>query len=53
MNSGVKIGRVNETFVRRGDDYSIQSVTRSEGPLKLIFDDQVTMESTGKVVGSG
>ena len=52
-NSGVKIGRVNETFVRKGDDYSIQSVTRSEGPLKLIFDDQVTMESTGKVVGTG
>lgn len=53
MNSGVKIGRVNETFTRKGDDYFIQSVTRSEGPLKLIFDDQVTLESTGKVVGGG
>ncbi|MEO7743280.1 MAG: DUF3108 domain-containing protein [Usitatibacter sp.] len=53
MNSGVKIGRVNETFTRRGDDYFIQSVTRSEGPLKLIFDDQVTLESSGKIVGTG
>lgn len=52
-NSGVKIGRVNESFTRKGDDYFIQSVTRSEGPLKLIFDDQVTLESTGKVVSTG
>jgi hypothetical protein len=52
-NSGVKIGRVNETFTRKGDDYFIQSVTRSEGPLKLIFDEQVTLESSGKVVGTG
>lgn len=52
-NSGVRIGRVNETFTRKGDDYFIQSVTRSEGPLKVLFDDQVTLESTGKVVGSG
>ena len=52
-NSGVKIGRVSETFTHKGDDYFIQSVTRSEGPLKLIFDDQVTMESSGKVVASG
>jgi hypothetical protein len=49
-NLGVKIGRVNETFVRKGDEYSIQSVTRSEGPLKVFLDDQVTLESTGKVV---
>ncbi len=53
MNSGVKIGRVSETFVRKGDDYAIQSVTRSEGPLKLIIDEQVTLESSGKVVASG
>jgi hypothetical protein len=53
MNSGVKIARVNETFTRKGDDYFIQSVTRSEGPLKLFFDEQVTLESTGKVLGSG
>ena len=52
-NSGVKIGRVNETFTRKGDDYFIQSVTRSEGPLKLLYDEQVTLESSGKVVASG
>ena len=52
-NSGVKIGRVSETFTRKGDDYFIQSVTRSEGPLKLLYDEQVTLESSGKVVASG
>ena len=50
---GITIGRVAETFVRKGDDYNIQSVTRSEGPLKLFLDDQVTLESSGKVVATG
>jgi hypothetical protein len=52
-NHGVTIGRVSEHFVRKGDNYSIQSVTRSEGPLKIFLDDQVTLESTGKVVAGG
>ncbi|HXF78100.1 MAG TPA: DUF3108 domain-containing protein [Usitatibacter sp.] len=48
-NSGMTIGSVRETFVRRGDSYSIQSVTRSEGMLKMFVDDQITVESTGRV----
>jgi uncharacterized protein DUF3108 len=52
-NLGITIGRVHETFVRRGDNYSIQSVTRSEGPLKILLDEQITLESSGKVVASG
>lgn len=52
-NMGVTIGRVSESFVRKGDDYTIQSVTRSEGPLKIFLDDQVTLESTGKVLPGG
>lgn len=51
LSAGIRIGRVVDTFVRKGDTYSLQSVTRSEGPLKVFLDDQVTLESTGKVVG--
>lgn len=50
-SAGVRIGRVNDTYLRKGDTYSIQSVTRSEGPLKLFLDDQVTLESAGRIVG--
>jgi hypothetical protein len=52
-NNGITIGRVNETFVRRGDTYTIQSVTRSDGVLKVIYDDQITLESSGRVLASG
>lgn len=50
---GMTIGRVKETFVRKGDSYSIQSVTRSEGMLKLLYDDQIMLSSTGRVVKAG
>ena len=52
-HTGVVIGRVNESFVRKGDTYSIQSVTRSEGVLKVFFDDQLTTQSIGKVTPQG
>lgn len=52
-NLGVKVAHVHETFARKGDDYSIKSVTRAEGPLKLLMDEQVTLESSGKVVSTG
>ena len=32
-SSGVLIGRVKETYTLKGGSYSIQSVTRAEGPL--------------------
>jgi Protein of unknown function (DUF3108) len=48
-NSGITIGSIKETFVRKGDRYSIQSVTRSEGLLKAILDDQITVESSGRI----
>jgi hypothetical protein len=50
---GLAIGRVNESFVRKGDSYSIQSVTRSEGALKVFLDDQVTLQSSGRIVAAG
>jgi hypothetical protein len=52
-HTGIVIGRVNETFVRKGDTYSIQSVTRSEGVLKIFLDDQLTTQSNGKVNSRG
>lgn len=53
LNLGIRIGRVNETFVRNGDEYRIRSVTRSEGPLKVFLDEQVTLASSGKVDATG
>ena len=52
-NLGIRIGRVHETFHRKGEDYRIHSVTRSEGPLKVFLDDQVTLESSGKIGPEG
>jgi hypothetical protein len=52
-STGFTVGHVSESFVRRGDQYSAQSVTRSEGPLKLILDEQITLESTGRVGSAG
>jgi hypothetical protein len=53
VNNGVTIGRVHESFVRSGDNYEIQSVSRSEGVLKALYDEQITLTSTGKVVEQG
>jgi hypothetical protein len=48
-NSGIVIARVHESFVRKGDTYTISSVSRSEGILKALYDEQITLASTGKV----
>jgi hypothetical protein len=50
---GVTIGHVSEVFQRKGDSYTIQSVSRSEGPLKMLLDDQLTLESSGRLVATG
>ena len=47
------IGRVDETYSRNGDSYSIRSVSRSEGALKVFLDDQIVLESSGKVNSHG
>ena len=52
-STGVTVGRATETFSRKGDSYAIQSVTRSDGPLKMFVDDQITVESTGRVGSAG
>jgi len=48
-NNGLVIGRVVERFEREGTRYRIESVTRSEGLLKLFLDDTVTLRSEGRV----
>jgi hypothetical protein len=53
VNRGLTIGRVQESFVRKGDTYEISSVSRSEGILKLIYDEQITLTSTGRIVEEG
>lgn len=50
---GVEIGRVDESFTRKDDTYTIRSVTRSEGALKLIWDDQIVLESSGRIDEAG
>ena len=50
---GLTIAHVSETYSRTGDQYAIRSVTRSEGPLKLFLDDQLTLQSSGRVVAGG
>ena len=47
------IGKVEESFQRHGDEYSIRSVTTSEGALKMLFDEQLVLESNGRVDGQG
>ena len=46
---GVPSGRVQETFVRKGDAYRIESTTRAEGVFKLFRDDTVILASEGRV----
>lgn len=53
IHTGLTIGRINEVFTRKGELYTAQSVTRSEGPLKLILDDQITLESSGRLSSAG
>jgi len=52
-SGGMVVARVRETFIRAGDTYRIESVTRSEGPLKLLLDDTVTLQSEGRVGPAG
>jgi hypothetical protein len=47
------IGQVEETFTRNGNTYSIRSVSRSEGALKVFLDEQLVLESRGNVNARG
>jgi len=47
------IGKVEESFERHGDEYSIRSVTTSQGALKVVYDEELVLESSGRVNGHG
>jgi hypothetical protein len=47
------IGTVEESFHRGGGEYTIRSVTSSQGALKVVFDEQLVLESTGRVNAQG
>lgn len=51
--AGLKIATVVESYSRKGDRYTIESVTRAEGALKLFKDETVTFLSEGLVGPSG
>lgn len=51
--SGITIGSVSETYVRKGDTYRIDSTTRAEGVLKLFRDETVVLHSEGRVGPAG
>lgn len=51
--SGMTVGRVKESFNRKGNTYAIRSVTHPEGVLKLLMDDELEVASSGRVVTSG
>lgn len=52
-SAGLTIAQVNESFMRQGDTYTIQSVTRSQGVLKIFLDDELTLESSGRIGAQG
>jgi hypothetical protein len=50
---GFVIGRVVEKYERKGDTYRIESITRSEGVLKLFLDESITLSSEGRITDGG
>lgn len=51
--NGLHIGRVQETYARDGAAYRIESVTRTDGVLKLLYDDSIVLQSEGRFGASG
>ncbi|MCM2326511.1 MAG: DUF3108 domain-containing protein [Lysobacter sp.] len=51
--AGVAIGHVQETYVRTGDTYRIESTTRAEGVFRLFRDDTIVLSSAGRLGPKG
>ncbi len=51
--NGQKLGSVTDAFTRTGRQYQIVSVTRAEGPLKLLWPGTIRMTSRGVVDAKG
>ncbi|GAB4120859.1 MAG: hypothetical protein Fur0026_12310 [Sideroxydans sp.] len=50
---GIKLGEVHEVFVREGDQYRIQSVTKPVGLLALFQPETIVVTSEGEVADDG
>lgn len=53
VTRGIKLGEVNETFVRTGDQYRIQSVTKPVGLLALFQPETIVVTSEGNIGSDG
>ncbi len=51
--NGLHIGRVVENYAREGSAYRIESVTRTDGVLKLLYDDSIVLQSEGRFGAAG
>lgn len=53
LTRGIKLGEVREVFVREGDQYRIQSVTKPVGLLALFQPETIVVTSEGDIVRTG
>ncbi|MFA5370846.1 MAG: DUF3108 domain-containing protein [Sideroxydans sp.] len=53
LTRGIKLGDVHEVFVRDGDQYRIQSVTKPVGLLALFQPETIVVTSEGEITKSG
>jgi hypothetical protein len=51
--NGQKLGSVTDTFTRSGKHYRIDSVSRAEGALKLLWPGTISMSSEGVIDANG
>ena len=51
--NGHKLGQVTDTFTRSGNNYTLTSETRANGPLKMLWPGSIRLESTGSVTPAG
>ena len=53
LKGGIKVATISETYRRSGNNYQIESVTRSAGLLSLFKPEVITVTSTGTVTERG
>ena len=53
FRNGILIGRVTESYVRKGDHYSIESKTTSDGVLRIFLEDTLVLTSEGRFGAGG
>jgi hypothetical protein len=51
--NGQKLGQVTDTYVQKGEKYTLTSEMRATGPLKMLWPGSIRLESTGSVTPQG